>query len=63
MKLHPAVEDCLIFGVPDERFGQRGRPSCHLLVLESPVPDEESSWARRVRTSGFVQTAAPDHHR
>jgi fatty-acyl-CoA synthase len=23
LKLHPAVEDCLVFGVPDERFGQR----------------------------------------
>jgi fatty-acyl-CoA synthase len=23
LKLHPSVEDCLVFGVPDERFGQR----------------------------------------
>jgi acyl-CoA synthetase (AMP-forming)/AMP-acid ligase II len=23
VKLHPAVEDCLVFGVPDERFGQK----------------------------------------
>jgi fatty-acyl-CoA synthase len=23
LKLHPAVEDCLVFGLPDERFGQR----------------------------------------
>ena len=23
VKRHPAVEDCLVFGVPDERFGQR----------------------------------------
>ena len=23
IKRHPAVEDCLVFGVPDERFGQR----------------------------------------
>jgi len=23
VKVHPAVEDCLVFGVPDERFGQR----------------------------------------
>ena len=23
MKLHPAVDDCLVVGVPDERFGER----------------------------------------
>jgi 3-oxocholest-4-en-26-oate---CoA ligase len=23
VKLHPAIEDCLVFGIPDERFGQR----------------------------------------
>jgi 3-oxocholest-4-en-26-oate---CoA ligase len=23
VKTHPAVEDCLVFGIPDERFGQR----------------------------------------
>ena len=23
LKLHPAVEDALVFGLPDERFGQR----------------------------------------
>ena len=23
VKLHPAIDDCLVFGIPDERFGQR----------------------------------------
>jgi fatty-acyl-CoA synthase len=34
IKLHPVVEDCLVVGVPDERFGQRV-----VAVIASSKPD------------------------
>jgi acyl-CoA synthetase (AMP-forming)/AMP-acid ligase II len=41
MKLHPAVEDCLVFGQPDERFGQRVVAVVSLAGSGSSVADEE----------------------
>jgi acyl-CoA synthetase (AMP-forming)/AMP-acid ligase II len=37
VKTHPAVEDCLVFGVPDERFGQR------VVGVASLAPDATGS--------------------
>ena len=37
LKVHPAVEDALVFGVPDERFGQR------VVGVVSLSPDRSAS--------------------
>ncbi len=41
IKTHPAVDDCLIFGVPDERFGQRvvGVASIHTHATPEEIVD------------------------
>jgi fatty-acyl-CoA synthase len=41
LKLHPSVEDCLVFGLPDERFGQRVVGVVSLAAPGSPVSDED----------------------
>jgi acyl-CoA synthetase (AMP-forming)/AMP-acid ligase II len=41
MKLHPAVEDCLVFGLPDERFGQRVVAVVSLAAPGSSVSDDD----------------------
>jgi fatty-acyl-CoA synthase len=41
MKLHPSVEDCLVFGVPDERFGQRVVAVVSLVAGAHPVNTED----------------------
>ena len=50
IKTHPAVDDCLIFGVPDERFGQRvvGVASVHDDVDSAAIVD-----ASRTKLSAY----------
>lgn len=52
VKTHPAVEDCLIFGVPDERFGQRVVGVASLSPGAGASPDEIMAEARG-RLSGY----------
>ncbi len=40
LKVHPAVEDALVFGVPDDRFGQRVVGVVSLTPGESVSPDQ-----------------------
>jgi len=40
IKLHPAVEDALVFGVPDERFGQRVVAVASLAPGTDPAADD-----------------------
>ncbi len=42
VKTHPAIADCLIFGIPDERFGQRvvGVASLASGVTSAPTSDD-----------------------
>jgi fatty-acyl-CoA synthase len=46
LKEHPAVEDALVFGVPDERFGQRVVGVVSLSPGQSSSPDEIVTDAR-----------------
>jgi acyl-CoA synthetase (AMP-forming)/AMP-acid ligase II len=46
VKTHPAVEDCLVFGVPDERFGQRVVAVASLAPGAQATPDEIVERAR-----------------
>jgi len=46
LKAHPGVEDALVFGVPDERFGQRVVGIASLTRGQSPAPEAIVSDAR-----------------
>jgi acyl-CoA synthetase (AMP-forming)/AMP-acid ligase II len=46
IKLHPAVEDCLVVGVPDERFGQRVVAVIASSNSERPTYDEIRDFLR-----------------
>jgi fatty-acyl-CoA synthase len=46
LKVHPAVEDALVFGVPDDRFGQRVVGIVSLTPGGSAEPDEIVTDAR-----------------
>jgi fatty-acyl-CoA synthase len=46
LKVHPAVEDALVFGVPDDRFGQRVVGIVSLTPGESAGPDQIVTDAR-----------------
>jgi fatty-acyl-CoA synthase len=52
LKLHPAVEDCLVFGVEDERFGQRVAAVASLAPGVSAEPSSVVD-AARSRLSSF----------
>jgi acyl-CoA synthetase (AMP-forming)/AMP-acid ligase II len=52
LKLHPAVEDCLVFGVEDERFGQRVAAVASLAPGASAEPSSVVD-AARSRLSSF----------
>ena len=64
LKLHPSVEDALVFGVPDERFGQRVVAVVSLTDGAGPV-ELEDLVGHRPHPSGLVQVAPPggDHRR
>jgi fatty-acyl-CoA synthase len=52
VKTHPAVDDCLVFGIPDERFGQR------VVAVAAAVPgvavaDEDVIAHTRARLAGY----------
>jgi fatty-acyl-CoA synthase len=47
LKLHPGVEDALVFGVPDERFGSRVVAVASLAPSASVTPDELIADARQ----------------
>jgi fatty-acyl-CoA synthase len=47
LKLHPAVDDALVFGVPDDRFGQRVVGVVSLSPRQASTPDEIVADARR----------------
>lgn len=40
VKTHPAIADCLVFGVPDERFGQRVVGVASLSSTQTPSSDD-----------------------
>jgi fatty-acyl-CoA synthase len=42
LKLHPSVEDALVFGLPDERFGQRVAAVVSLAPGADPVDDPKA---------------------
>jgi fatty-acyl-CoA synthase len=52
VKVHPAVEDCLVFGVPDERFGQKVVGVASLGPDAAATPDEIVAGARD-RLAGY----------
>ena len=47
LKMHPAVEDALVFGVPDERFGQRVVGVASLVAGTTMAPDAIVADARQ----------------
>jgi 3-oxocholest-4-en-26-oate---CoA ligase len=53
LKVHPLVEDCLVFGVPDERFGQRVVAVLSLVDPEQPVTDEDLLRAARTQLASY----------
>jgi fatty-acyl-CoA synthase len=42
LKLHPSVEDALVFGLPDERFGQRIAAVVSLSPGAEPIDDPKA---------------------
>ncbi len=50
-KALPAVEDCLVFGMPDERFGQR--VAAVVSKVDATVPDDDLLAAARQRLASY----------
>jgi 3-oxocholest-4-en-26-oate---CoA ligase len=46
VKRHPAVDDCLVVGMPDERFGQRVVAVVASPGEDKPTPDALRDWLR-----------------
>ncbi len=46
LKLHQAIDDCLVFGVPDERFGQR------IVAVAAPAPGQGTDAAGALAEAG-----------
>jgi fatty-acyl-CoA synthase len=53
LKLHPAVEDALVFGLPDERFGQRVVAVVSLRPGADPVSEEDIVASARTRLASY----------
>jgi fatty-acyl-CoA synthase len=46
VKRHPDVDDCLVVGMPDERFGQRVVAVVGTSTVPKPTEDELREWLR-----------------
>ena len=53
IKTHPAVDDCLVFGTPDERFGQRVAAVVGFSADADPVPHDELIAALRTQLASY----------
>jgi fatty-acyl-CoA synthase len=53
IKTHPAVRDCLVFGLPDERFGQRVVAVVGLIDPDDPTTTEDVIGRARSRLASF----------
>jgi 3-oxocholest-4-en-26-oate---CoA ligase len=53
IKTHVAIADCLVFGVPDERFGQRVVGIASLSDPTSPVSTDELIATARLKLASF----------
>jgi acyl-CoA synthetase (AMP-forming)/AMP-acid ligase II len=53
LKRHPSVEDCLVFGVPDERFGQRVVAVVSLVDADATIDDEELLAPARTQLASY----------
>lgn len=53
IKTHPTVEDCLVFGVPDERFGQRVAAVIALSSSAGPTSGDEIIASARSRLAPY----------
>jgi fatty-acyl-CoA synthase len=57
VKCHPAVEDCVVFGLPDERFGQRVAAVVSLAPgAEATVTDIMADAGRRLSSFKLPKT-------
>jgi 3-oxocholest-4-en-26-oate---CoA ligase len=53
IKTHPGIEDCLVFGLPDERFGQRVAAVVSYVSSDDPVPGEDVITAAATRLASY----------
>ncbi|HEX3796750.1 MAG TPA: AMP-binding protein [Acidimicrobiales bacterium] len=53
MKTHPGVEDCLVFGLPDERFGQTVAAVVSLVDGSHPVSADDLMASARTRLASY----------
>jgi acyl-CoA synthetase (AMP-forming)/AMP-acid ligase II len=53
IKLHPSVEDCLVFGLPDERFGERVVAVVSLTAGAQPEADDDLLTEARTHLASY----------
>ena len=51
VKVHPAVADCLVVGVPDERFGEAVTAVVSLRPGETATPEDEFATSEEMRAA------------